>query len=466
MYQGIKSCVSHSSEQSDFFQSFRGVCQGENLSPILFALFLNDLESFLNQNSCNGIDLEIPDEPISRCIKMFVLLYADDTVIFGTSEENFQHNLNIFYEYSKIWKLDINFDKTKILIFGTRNDEKYEFRLGENIISICEEFKYLGVIFTKSRSFYKARKHNVDQARKALHVLYKRIRNLNLPIDLQLQLFDHTILPIALYSCEVWGFENTQLIENLHNEFLRRITNLKKSTPIYMLHAELGRQPIEINIKNRMVGFWLSIVNGKETKLSNILYKILLHDYNSGIYEHKWIRSIRDILISVGRIDLFHKRYIDNPRSVKASISRALTDVHIQDWGQKMNSSSKGKSYNYLKQDLNFENYLINLDKKHYLSLIKFRTGNHRLPVETGRWENLPLNERKCHLCTKNDIGDEYHYLFCCCYFEPERKRLLKPMFYRNHNMLKFRNLLNSNNVCTLKRLSEFTRIIMDKFTS
>ena len=40
--------------------------------------------------------------------------------------------------------------------------------------------------------------------------------------------------------------------------------------------------------------------------------------------------------------------------SVKASISRALTDVHIRDLGQKMNSSSKGKSYNYLKQDLNF----------------------------------------------------------------------------------------------------------------
>ena len=175
MYQGIQSCVSHSSEQSDFFQRFRGVRQGENLSPVLFALFLNDLESFLNQNSCNGIALEIPDEPISRYIKMFVLLYADDTVIFGTSEENFQHNLIILYEYSKTWKLDINFDKTKLLIFGTRNDEKYEFRLGENIILICEEFKYLGVIFTKSRSYYKACKHNVDQARKALHVLYKRI---------------------------------------------------------------------------------------------------------------------------------------------------------------------------------------------------------------------------------------------------------------------------------------------------
>ena len=234
MYPDKKPCVSHNSEQSDFFQSFRGVRQGENISPVLFALSLNDLESFLNQNSCNGIDLEIPDEPISRYIKVFVLLHTDDTVSFGTSEENFQYNLNIFYEYSKTWKLDVNFDKTIILIFGTRNDEKYEFRLGENIVSICEEFKYLGVIFTKSRSFYKARKHNVDQARKALHVLYKRIRNLNLPIDLQLQLFYHTILPIALYSCEVWGSENTKLIENLHNEFLRRITNLKTEKYTYL----------------------------------------------------------------------------------------------------------------------------------------------------------------------------------------------------------------------------------------
>ena len=66
-------------------------------------------------------------------------------------------------------------------------------------------------------------KHNVDQARKALDLLYKITRDRNLPLDLQLHLFAHTILTITLYSSEVWGFENTQLIENLHNEFLRRI---------------------------------------------------------------------------------------------------------------------------------------------------------------------------------------------------------------------------------------------------
>ena len=45
-------------------------------------------------------------------LKIFVLLYADDTIIFGMDEKNFQDNLNVFFEYSEIWKLDINFSKT------------------------------------------------------------------------------------------------------------------------------------------------------------------------------------------------------------------------------------------------------------------------------------------------------------------------------------------------------------------
>ena len=76
--------------------------------------------------------------------------------------------------------------------------------------------------------FFQARKHNVEQARKTIHVLFKTIRNLNIPIDMQLHLFDHVILPIALNGCEVWGFENSRIVENLHNDFLRHIVGLKK----------------------------------------------------------------------------------------------------------------------------------------------------------------------------------------------------------------------------------------------
>ena len=46
--------------------------------------------------------------------------------------------------------------------------------------------------------------------------------------------------------------------------FLRRITKTKNSTPHYMLYAELGRHPIDITIKSRMIGFWNRIVTGKK----------------------------------------------------------------------------------------------------------------------------------------------------------------------------------------------------------
>jgi hypothetical protein len=36
--------------------------------------------------------------------------------------------------------------------------------------------------------------------------LYKKIRNLDLPIDFQLKLIDNTIVPILTYGCEVWGY--------------------------------------------------------------------------------------------------------------------------------------------------------------------------------------------------------------------------------------------------------------------
>ena len=47
-------------------------------------------------------------------------LYADDTVVFGTNDKELQNNLYMFNEYSELWHLSVNFDKTQSMIFGTR----------------------------------------------------------------------------------------------------------------------------------------------------------------------------------------------------------------------------------------------------------------------------------------------------------------------------------------------------------
>ena len=129
------------------------------------------------------------------------------------------------------------------------------------------------------------------------------------------------------------------------------------------------------------------------------------------------------------------------PKINQNQISKTLSDLYVQESHNKVTSSSKGKNYTLFKQDLNYENYLIILNRKHCSSLLKFRLSNHLLPVETGRWENTPLEDRKCTLCSKHDIGDEFHYLFVCDHFISDRKKYLRSYFYKSPNIIKFKEL-------------------------
>ena len=50
MYQNAKSCVQNCNQNSNIFSCNIGVRQGENLSPVLFAIYLNDLKRI---HECN-----------------------------------------------------------------------------------------------------------------------------------------------------------------------------------------------------------------------------------------------------------------------------------------------------------------------------------------------------------------------------------------------------------------------------
>ena len=90
--------------------------------------------------------------------------------------------------------------------------------------------------------------------------------------------YNYSFLNTLFYQlpCEILAFENTYITEKLQTEFLRYIKNSEKSTPAYMLHAELGCKAVDVRIKTRMISFWMNIVNGKQTKLSKWLSLPLL----------------------------------------------------------------------------------------------------------------------------------------------------------------------------------------------
>ena len=87
MYDSIKSCVKFNNNISGFFSCDIGVRQGENLSPFLFSIFLSDLENFFIQNNIRGLHdvANNFEEHLRMFVLIFVLLYADDTIILAES---------------------------------------------------------------------------------------------------------------------------------------------------------------------------------------------------------------------------------------------------------------------------------------------------------------------------------------------------------------------------------------------
>lgn len=53
-------------------------------------------------------------------IEIFILLYADDTVIFSETKEVMQKALDLFTNYCELWTLSVNIEKPKVIIFSKR----------------------------------------------------------------------------------------------------------------------------------------------------------------------------------------------------------------------------------------------------------------------------------------------------------------------------------------------------------
>ena len=202
--------------------------------------------------------------------------------------------------------MKVNVDKTKILIFSKgRMPVNFQFKSNGNDIEIVKDFNYLGIYFSRSGSFKTCKKNQqAEKAIKAMNEVLKKGRKHNLSISCQLDLFDKLMKPILLYGCEVWGFGNNEILERVQLKFCKRLLHLKTTTPNCMVYGELGRYPVENDIKLR-INFYFNYIC---MSYFTIFYPMQVHLNNFDVY--RWcpvvIGSIRWWSVVVGGKNTHH----------------------------------------------------------------------------------------------------------------------------------------------------------------
>ena len=453
MYANVKSRVKLMNETSDDFECSLGVRQGECLSPFLFAMYLNDLEEEFHLMGADGIDVHM--------VKLFILLYADDIVIFANSAEGLQRNLNILHNYCQRWKLTVNVAKTKIIVFrkGGQLPRNLRFIYNGLNIEIVEKFSYLGIVLTSGGSFSNCQTTLAGQAQKAVFALNKYMYSfVNITPKHHLDLFDKLVTPILNYGCEVWGFSQARVIERVHLQFCKRLLCVKTSTQNDFVYGELGRTDFYTRRVYIIIKYWLKVIATDERKYIQTVYKLMLNDLESNNRIINWAQLIKTALTNLGFAYVWLAQGVGNNLLFLKLLKQRLNDTFIQNWESRLQTSSRAIFYKEL-SSFDYKQYLdiINI-KKFRIAVTKLRLSSHRLEIETGRWAR-PLVERqnrKCKLCNLSVVEDEFHFVLECPAYVQLRNLLIKPYHRNRPNMLKMVQLTSSENKKEIRGLAEY----------
>ena len=194
------------------------------------------------------------------------------------NELELQTAFDTVHKYCVVYKLFVNTSKTKIIVFSRGKVRRFPtFHYGDSIIEVVNDYIYLGVTMNYNNSFLKAIRKQLDQARKAQFSLLIKARKLMLPVDIQCTLFESLVFPVLLYGCEVWGCHNTDMLEVFYRKFLKKLLNLRPSTPNCMVYGEVGKFPLQVTIDKHVINYWLRILNKDESTLAYKIYRISLN---------------------------------------------------------------------------------------------------------------------------------------------------------------------------------------------
>ena len=291
MYSNINLSVQLNKTLSPMFKSRIGVWQGDNLSPTLFNIYVNEIP-LLFDDSC--LPARFGD------MKIAALLYADDLVLFSESNEGLQRAIDKLSVFCENWALNINTEKSKLMCVNTSlTKTPPSIHLRGVPLQVVNSYKYLGLEISDDG---KALLTMQDLYHRALKVYFKLARSIQpLPKPkILFHLFDHIIKPVLLYACEIWTplnleyrlannpqtaaaqfinnikqnfplehkfCETSNPIEKLHLKFCRFVLGVHSKTTNLAIYGETGRYPLYIDQIVQCVKYYNHLQNSENRLL-------------------------------------------------------------------------------------------------------------------------------------------------------------------------------------------------------
>ena len=243
--------------------------------------------------------------------------------------------------------------------------------------------------------------------------------------------------------------------------------NVQKTTPTAFVYNELGKFPLIIERKLRILKYWLKIVNSDDNNLTKIVYKNLLLDATSQTKCENWVSLVKNLLETNGFGFVWRNQGVDNINLFLAQFKQRLQDCFIQKNDEEINNVSENRLYKYIKGSFVFKDYLSKITDKHLrISLSKIRLGSHNFMNERGRWHlpKLPYSERLCNLC--NEVEDEYHILLLCPRYKKFRSNIFIKRLLIKPSMHKFIYSLQNIKESELKSFALFCFQILKEYQS
>ena len=215
---GRRQCVKVGSLFSDYIDVLSGVPQGTILGPLLFLVFINDIDSDIENSrvSCYADDTKIAKSV--SCLSNCQMLQEDLKRICRWNGQNL---------------MSFNKDKLEVLVFSIKNVApeivNHEYITGDGVsIKHVTTSKDLGVLFDMNGSFIS---HITEQCSKATKISGYIFRTfISRDQTVLITLFKSLILPIIEYGCILWHphIQNEiNSVEEVQRIFTRKIKGLQ-----------------------------------------------------------------------------------------------------------------------------------------------------------------------------------------------------------------------------------------------